>query len=291
MNIFHFNRLKWALRKAVLPIRINDLVLDVGSGGTPYPRSDVLIDRLIGAEHRGGLPMLIDRPTVFGDATKLPFKDKAFDFVIASHILEHMSDPSSFLNELQRVAKAGYIETPNFIFERLIPYETHCLEIADVNGVLHIHKKSNYIEDSFLGNLGFMKHSPEWKNLLFRRPEFFHVRFFWKDKINYQIHNPKISTNWIEEIAHNSKSDNVADGYLNTSIEWRRIGLALLANLQSWLRKYRLKSFDIYSILVCPECKGSLKQNVSFLSCDACNLSWNANPHPNFLMSFSKVKK
>jgi ubiquinone/menaquinone biosynthesis C-methylase UbiE len=168
MKMVCFRRLKWALRKLILPVHNNDLVLDVGSGGNPYPRADVLLDRLVGAEHRCGAPMLIDRPTVFGDGTKLPFKDKAFDFVIASHILEHMSDPSSFLNELQRVGKAGYIETPNFIFERLIPMNIHCLEIAVINGVFHIHKKKNHIEDLFIGNLSFMDHNSEWKNLLFK---------------------------------------------------------------------------------------------------------------------------
>ena len=280
--MFQFGRLKWALRKVLLPLRMNDLVLDVGSGGNPNPRSDVLMDRLIGAEHRGGAPILIDRPTVFGDATKLPFKDKAFDFVIASHILEHMSDPSSFLNELQRVGKAGYIETPNFIFERLNPFDIHCLEIAAINGVLHIHKKRKHIEDSFIGNLSFLELNSEWKNLLCRRPELFHVRFFWKDKIKYQIHNPNISTNWIEDILDKSNTDQATHGYLSTSIEFRRVGLALLANWFRQLRKYRLKNFDLNSILVCPECKGKLDRNRKSLRCEVCSLAWTANPHPNF---------
>ena len=40
---------------------------------------------------------------------KLPFKDKEFDFVIASHVAEHVDDISYFLNELSRVEKKGYI--------------------------------------------------------------------------------------------------------------------------------------------------------------------------------------
>ena len=114
------NRVRWALRKSRLPVDSDGLVLDVGSGGTPYPRSDVLLDRLTGAEHRCGDAMMIDRHAVYGDAQCMPFKDKSFDFIVASHILEHMAEPEKFIKELQRVGKAGYIETPNAIFERLI---------------------------------------------------------------------------------------------------------------------------------------------------------------------------
>ena len=99
--------------------KVCDLVLDVGSGGDPFPRSDVLLDRLTGDAHRNGEAMLIDRPAIFADACNMPFIDKAFDFVVASHILEHMANPTKFLAELTRVGRAGYIETPNAVFERL----------------------------------------------------------------------------------------------------------------------------------------------------------------------------
>ncbi|UCE39033.1 MAG: methyltransferase domain-containing protein, partial [Thermoplasmata archaeon] len=42
----------------------------------------------------------------------LPFKDKEFDFVYCSHVLEHVVNPEKACNELMRVAKRGYIETP-----------------------------------------------------------------------------------------------------------------------------------------------------------------------------------
>ena len=74
--MFNMRRIKWALRKIQLPVAGSGLVLDVGSGGKPYPRSDVLLDRLTGAEHRCGVPMMIDRPTVFGDAKKCHLKIK-----------------------------------------------------------------------------------------------------------------------------------------------------------------------------------------------------------------------
>ncbi|MBK9798506.1 MAG: hypothetical protein IPP56_01845 [Bacteroidetes bacterium] len=36
---------------------------------------------------------------------------------MASHIAEHIEEPEKFCSELQRVAKAGYIETPGAFSE------------------------------------------------------------------------------------------------------------------------------------------------------------------------------
>jgi len=54
-----------------------------------------------------------------------------------------MAHPEIFLSELQRVGKAGYIKTPNALFERLHPYNIHCLEIVKTGDMLHIYKKNS----------------------------------------------------------------------------------------------------------------------------------------------------
>ena len=51
---------------------------------------------------------------------KLPFLDKEFDFVIASHVMEHVSDLKFFISELERVAKKGYIELPTKLEDNLV---------------------------------------------------------------------------------------------------------------------------------------------------------------------------
>lgn len=43
---------------------------------------------------------------------KLPFQDKEFDYVILSHVLEHIPSLESFINEVIRISKSGYIELP-----------------------------------------------------------------------------------------------------------------------------------------------------------------------------------
>ena len=37
----------------------------------------------------------------------LPFSDKAFDYVICSHVLEHVEDPDLLISELMRVSNTG----------------------------------------------------------------------------------------------------------------------------------------------------------------------------------------
>src|SRR5262249_6289681 len=46
---------------------------------------------------------------VFGDGDKLPFADNSFDFVINSHVIEHMPNPIKALKEWHRVIKPGGI--------------------------------------------------------------------------------------------------------------------------------------------------------------------------------------
>lgn len=285
--MFKYKRLSWALRKVQLPVGEAAIVLDVGSGGNPHPRSDVLLDRLTGSEHRCGTPMLIDRPAVIGDATKLPFKDKSFDFVIASHILEHMPHPEVFLKELQRVGKAGYIETPNFICERFIPCEAHCLEVGLTHETLQIHKKTSYLEDNFLGGLNFLKANKDWEDLYFSDPAMFHVRYFWKDEIKYKIHNPEVSCEWIDEIYKNSKSTEEVVEKAPRRMDWRYVGSTIYESIQNHRRSKRLKNFDIFSVLACPECKGYLDKSEGKLHCHKCNTYYSASPFLDFEKSIA----
>jgi uncharacterized protein YbaR (Trm112 family) len=269
----------------MLPIGGSALVLDVGAGGNPYPRSDILLDRLTGSEHRCGESMMIDRPVVFGDASRMPFKDKAFDFVIASHILEHMADPVVFLKELQRVGKAGYIETPNALFERLHPFRIHCLEVLERNGVLHIHKKQQAVEDAFLGTKEMLADTAPWGKFMFESPQMFHVRYFWNHQVKYEIDNPEVSCAWIEEINAHSDAGEVKDSYLTDESGWRAWGLAILNRWHMYQRSRRLMNFDLTSILACPSCGGELRSNQQLLNCQNCFAQY---PYLNGIPDFTR---
>ncbi len=51
---------------------------------------------------------------------KLPFKDKEFDYVICTHVIEHVNDPISFKEEIERVGKSGYIELPTRLNDNMV---------------------------------------------------------------------------------------------------------------------------------------------------------------------------
>lgn len=58
------------------------------------------------------------------DAVSLPFKEKQFDFVVSSQVIEHVGRDSHllFAKEIERVCKKGYlVTTPNYWF----PWEFH----------------------------------------------------------------------------------------------------------------------------------------------------------------------
>jgi glycosyltransferase involved in cell wall biosynthesis len=103
-------------------------VLDVGSGHQPNRRANVILDKYVGETiHRTTQQVEIpkDKYFVVGDALSTPFTDKEFDFVIASHVAEHIDDPIKFCNELIRISKRGYIETPGPITELMLPANSH----------------------------------------------------------------------------------------------------------------------------------------------------------------------
>ena len=51
---------------------------------------------------------------------RLPFKTNFFDFVITSHVIEHVNNINFFLKEIQRVAQKGYIELPTRFEDNII---------------------------------------------------------------------------------------------------------------------------------------------------------------------------
>lgn len=124
------------------PPRIG-LVLEIGSGDNPNPRSDVLVDRFIADNTERGGAIVIDRPLVVADAHHLPFRDSVFAYTICSHILEHMDDPRQFAHELSRVSAAGYIQSPSEIAERLFHWVFHRWYVNLVDDQLVVHPKES----------------------------------------------------------------------------------------------------------------------------------------------------
>lgn len=98
--------------------KANDKILDVG--GSMKQHTEIPIDTLIDAirpeESQYNKGKLRAKHFVRLDLNrdKFPFKDKAFDFCLCTHTLEDLPYPFLAIDEMSRVAKAGYIATPSF---------------------------------------------------------------------------------------------------------------------------------------------------------------------------------
>ena len=124
-----------------------------------------------------------DRNFIKLEKKQLPFEDNQFDFVIASHVLEHVEDYKFFISELERVSKKGYIELPtkledNLVFENKKDHLWH-MDFDDVNSKLLISNKLQYIEPiltvSMIQNL-----RENFKASLV-------LELYWEDKIDYDF--------------------------------------------------------------------------------------------------------
>lgn len=197
--------------------------------------------------------LIKDRPLVLGLCEELPFKDKSFDFIIASHVLEHTADPERFLNELMRVGKAGYIETPEGWFEKMCAFTYHRLEVSANQEKLFVRKKPSWKPDE-IATLWDVKLATSKQLFDFLRinPDLNHLRFYWKDHIDYEIANTETSAEWPypEEASINSNaliSSNVT--FVQRVRKWY---LSTRRKLLS--QKTRNANINILELVRCPTC-------------------------------------
>ncbi|MBF0257640.1 MAG: class I SAM-dependent methyltransferase [Desulfamplus sp.] len=116
-------------------------ILDVGGGANPFRFASVVVDMDygFGNSHRDGSAASVKRDGstyVQADIHSLPFKDNSFDFVICLHVLEHVDSPARACQELMRVAKAGFLETPRKWTEYYAGHPTHRWLVDSVDGCL-----------------------------------------------------------------------------------------------------------------------------------------------------------
>ncbi len=115
----------------------------------------------------------------------LPFKDKEFDFVISSHVIEHVEDFEFFIKELERISSKGYIELPsrlgdNLVFENKKDHVWWFL-YDDINSKLLVSKKNQLLEPFINVSTGKLFEK------IFR--ESFVIELYWEEKIDYQVDN------------------------------------------------------------------------------------------------------
>ena len=116
---------------------------------------------------------------------KLPFKDKEFDFVISSHVIEHVDDFEFFLKELERISTKGYIELPtrlgdNLVFENKTDHIWWFLYDDNKNQIV-ASKKNLLIEPFITVSMAKILENIFRESLV--------IELSWEEKIDYRIDN------------------------------------------------------------------------------------------------------
>lgn len=239
------------------------IVLEIGGGPDPWPRSDILADSMPfdNAERHGD--MVMDRPVIACDAHHLPFPDKSFDFVFCAQVLEHVEDPSRFLDELQRVGKAGYLETPRPVRELLFgwPFHRWLVDTRDDRLVIRPNNAPQ-VFGSFFHEL----QNPEWVHFVRMNHDLLNVCHRWEGRIRYEIEpvEPWKAATGTDKVLSGDALQSPPEPADPTWASVVTYGLGesgtrrLRDFLRRWMRvrrprKTSAKSLDLDSLLVCPE--------------------------------------
>lgn len=234
-----------SVAKVLSSIKSTDRVLDIGGWAQPLRRANAVID-CFPYETRGMYGHIGDGEEQFKksdwiqwdicDRKPWPFKDKEFDFVVCSHVLEDIRDPLWVCAEINRIAKRGYIETPSRAAESTYGVESyrftgshhHRWFVEFIDGRLRFTHKDPYVLEKKRGI--YLIHTPAV------------VSLFWEGEFKYE-----------EGVLHQTKK-------------------ALEEELDRWTRDYRsgmpagLRTFETIS----PYMPKYMKKNIQKL----CRYVW-----------------
>ena len=168
-SIIHVNK--------VLEKNLDWKILDIGCGYRAHKNASVI------ADIKDFSDFYKEKKFVLIQGKNFPFKDKEFDFVIASHVIEHVDDFEFFIKELERISSKGYIELPSRLGDNLV-FENKDDHIwwfcyNDITNSL-IASKKNQLIDPFI-TVSTAKLFEE----IFR--ESLVIELAWEEKIDYII--------------------------------------------------------------------------------------------------------
>jgi|TARA_E500000075_G_scaffold107833_1_gene100935 ubiquinone/menaquinone biosynthesis C-methylase UbiE len=161
----------------LLDINPNWNVLDIGCGYSAHKDAKVVCDiQDLSSFYK-------DKNFIKLSEGNLPFKDKEFDFVISSHVIEHVQDVALFIKELERVSSKGYIELPTVLEDNLVfeNKKDHLWQMwfDDDNSKLIISKRVQFIEP-ILTVSSVKKFSKYFRQSMV-------IELFWENSIDFNI--------------------------------------------------------------------------------------------------------
>ena len=154
-------------------------ILDVGCGYTANKNATIIADTLdLSSFYK-------EKKFIKINGKNLPFKDKEFDFVISSHVIEHVEDFEFFIRELERISSKGYIELPSRLGDNLV-FENEndhiwwfCFD--DINNQLIASKKNQIIDPFITVSMAKLLEKVFRESLV--------IELAWEEKIEYKIDN------------------------------------------------------------------------------------------------------
>ncbi len=162
---------------SLLAQKSNWKILDIGCGYTAHKNASIICDvQDLNDFYKNKKFVKLNDKT-------LPFGDKEFDFVIASHVIEHVEDVDFFIKELQRVSSKGYIELPtiledNLVFENKNDHIWHA-EFDDVKNKLLLSKRTQFLEPMLTVSSA--------KNFSKYFRQSLVLELFWEDSIEFNV--------------------------------------------------------------------------------------------------------
>ena len=163
----------------LLKQKSNWKILDIGCGYTANENANVIADvKDLSVFYK-------DKKFIQITEKNLPFADNEFDFIISSHVIEHVENFEFFIKELERISKKGYVELPtrladNIVFENQSDH-IWWFKFDDKNNQLVVSKKNQLIEP-FLSVASAKKIEKIFRESLI-------IELMWENKIDYIIDN------------------------------------------------------------------------------------------------------
>jgi len=165
-------------------------ILDIGCGYRAHPNASVIADVQDLSNYYK------EKKFVKINEKKLPFKDKEFDFIIASHVIEHVEDFKFFIKELERISSKGYIELPSRLGDNLV-FENKTDHIwwfiyDDINNKLLVSKRNQIIEPFITVSTAKLLEKIFRESLV--------TELAWEEKIDYVV-DDSLEENKVEKIS------------------------------------------------------------------------------------------
>ena len=130
----------------------------------------------------------ITKPLFGADAADMPFADGVFDYVVCSHVLEHVPDPAAVIAEITRVGRAGYIEVPQAASAKILDFPSHLWWCRlDGSTLVFTAKHARAFDPEIAGYIERSGVERELERLLDRAFDYRIVCLRWNDSIDVRI--------------------------------------------------------------------------------------------------------